>query len=94
LFEQGPNSSWDAQVTNPSLWFFPNGSCLMAYRGGCAFGTREGSCGRDVGVGNSPHVAMAFAPSWDAEFVRLGDRPVWMNRTEDPGIFQVCARKL
>jgi sucrose-6-phosphate hydrolase SacC (GH32 family) len=88
ILQPGSNSSWDAQVTNPSIWFHPNGSALMAYRGGCASGTREGSCGKSVGVGNSPHVAMAFAPSWDAEFVRLSDRPVWMERTEDPGLFR------
>ena len=51
---------------------------------------REGSCGRNISprVPNSPHVAMAFAPRWDAPFVRLSPGPVWMNRTEDPGLFR------
>eukprot|EP01046_Picozoa_sp_COSAG06_P031434 COSAG06_NODE_3061_length_5906_cov_26.812468_9_plen_107_part_00 len=58
----------------------------MAYRGGPCLSdpAHNGTCGKP-GVPNSPHVAFATAPRWDAEFTRLGSQPAWMERTEDPG---------
>lgn len=34
ILEPAPADRWDSFVTNPSLFFFPNGSALLAYRGG------------------------------------------------------------
>ena len=89
ILAPGPSDTWDAFVTNPSVYFYPNGSALMAYRGGpCLTDPQHnGTCGRP-GVPNSPHVAFAYAPRWDAEFTRLSSQPAWTERTEDPGIFR------
>ena len=86
ILPPGPPDTWDAFVTNPSIYFYPNGSALMAYRGGPCLNdpAHNGTCGKP-GVPNSPHVAFATAPRWDAEFTRLGSQPAWMERTEDPG---------
>ena len=33
ILEPGPPGTWDDFVTNPSLYFFPNGTGILAYRG-------------------------------------------------------------
>jgi len=81
ILEPGANGTWDSFVTNPSIFFFPNGSALMAYRGGPCLKGKENWC-------DFHKIGMAFAPSWDAEFKRIGTAPVFENQTEDPGIFR------
>lgn len=78
--EPGPTGSWDDFVTNPSIYFFPNGTGLMAYRGGPCL-SRKDSC-------NAHHCAIATASSWNLPFHRIGDQPAWSEQTEDPGIFR------
>jgi hypothetical protein len=69
---EGRPGKWDAFVTNPSVHIFPNGTVLMAYRGGW----------------NPWHVGIAVAPSWKDPFVRVSDDPAFPIINEDPGIFQ------
>jgi hypothetical protein len=52
----GQCAPWDAFVTNPSVYIFPNGTALMAYRGGW----------------NPWHVGIATAPSIFGPFERVG----------------------
>ena len=69
---EGRPGKWDAFVTNPSVHVFPNGTVLMAYRGGW----------------NPWHVGVAVAPSWKEPFRRVSDDPVIQVINEDPGLFQ------
>ena len=41
VLEPAPLTAWDSFVTNPSLYFFPNGTALLAYR--CGGGRRSRS---------------------------------------------------
>jgi|EP01048_Picozoa_sp_COSAG05_P008137 hypothetical protein len=69
----GNCSPWDAFVTNPSVYIFPNGTALMAYRGGW----------------NPWHVGIAVAPSIFGPFVRVGNGlPAFDVVNEDPGLFR------
>jgi hypothetical protein len=76
-----PASAWDSFVTNPSsVYFFPNGSALIAYRGGPCV-SADASCDKH-------HVGIAVAPSWDAPLVRGGAAPVLAEQNEDPDVFR------
>eukprot|EP01046_Picozoa_sp_COSAG06_P026725 COSAG06_NODE_2316_length_7094_cov_4.313796_1_plen_476_part_10 len=86
VIEPAGFDQWDSFVTNPSLYVFPNGTCLLAYRGGpCGLSyknhTPQQWCDRS-------HVGIATAPSWDAPFKRIGHVPTYPNLTEDPGLFR------
>jgi hypothetical protein len=78
VVEPGPPGSWDDFITNPSIFFFPNGTGLMAYRGGP---TQEQ--GHDYW-----RVGMAVTDRWDKPFQRVGDAPASTTMSEDPGIFR------
>lgn len=78
VVEPGPPGSWDDFITNPSIFFFPNGTGLMAYRGGP---TQEQ--GHDYW-----RVGMAVTDRWDKPFQRVGDAPAFTTMSEDPGIFR------
>jgi hypothetical protein len=75
--QPGPPGSWDDFITNPSVFFFPNGTGLMAYRGGP---TQEK--GHDYW-----RVGMAVTDAWDKPFKRVGDAPAFTIMSEDPGPF-------
>ena len=80
VLQPAPAGAWDNFVTNPSLYFFPNGTALMAYRGGPCLDRAKGC--------DAHNCAMAAASSWDSQFQRLGSNPAWEQQTEDPGIFR------
>ena len=82
ILAPGATGSWDSFVSNPSLFFFPNGSVLMAYRGGPCLGCPP------IKNGGGHHIGIATASAWDQEFKRIGDAPVFTTLNEDPGIFQ------
>ena len=67
---------WDFFVTNPSVHIMGNGTILMAYRAGNA---SHGPNGGRTGI--------AVAPSWEAPFERVSDKPVYPDVNEDPGLF-------
>ena len=76
--EPGRPGSWDDFITNPSVFFYPNGTGLMAYRGGP---TQEQ--GHDYW-----RIGMAVTDRWDRPFKRVGDAPAFTIMSEDPGIFR------
>ena len=57
----GRPGKWDTFVTNPSVYVFPNGTVLMAYRGGW----------------NPWHVGIAVAQSWRGPYTRTSDNPAF-----------------
>ena len=66
---EGLPGKWDAFVTNPSVYIFPNGTVLMAYRGGWS----------------PWHIGIAVAPSWRGPYRRVSDEPAFPIENEDPG---------
>lgn len=68
----GRPGKWDYFVTNPSVYFFKNGTVLMAYRGGWS----------------PWHVGIAVATSWKDPFERVSDTYAFPDINEDPGLFR------
>ena len=81
VVEPGAPGSWDDFITNPSVFFFPNGTGLMAYRGGP---TQE----LPVRSHDFWKIGMAVTDGWDKPFKRVGAAPISTTMSEDPGIFQ------
>jgi hypothetical protein len=85
VLEPGPATAWDGYVTNPSLYVYPNGSVLLAYRGGPCPIPKGGK--KDT-VCNAHRVSVAFAERWDGEYKRMRTAPAFTEQNEDPGIFR------
>ena len=93
VLEPSAANAWDSFVTNPSLYFFPNGSAIMVYRGGPCMPKKSDPHPKTDRPCDGHHVAIATAPSWKGPFTRVDtpgvDGPyAWPNQTEDPGIFR------
>ena len=86
--------------THPSLYFFENGTALMAYRGGQPSSSSSSSSSTSSSSssaapapapsgGGWPHyVGVARAGSWRGPYVATSDAPVFPDEQEDPGIFR------
>ena len=86
VLEPGPATAWDGYVTNPSMFVFPNGSVLLAYRGGpCPLPNGANT----TVLCNAHRISVAVADRWDGVYKRVGSVPAFMEQNEDPGIFRV-----
>ena len=86
VLEPGPAAAWDGYVTNPSMFVFPNGSVLLAYRGGPCPIPKGGN---STVLCNAHRINVAVAERWDGVYKRVGSVPAFMEQNEDPGIFRV-----
>ena len=87
----GDTNDWDAMVTNPAPFIFPNGTALLYYRG-----TKWPIDGLErIGVAKSTH-------GWRGPYGRVGEgKPLWGNGSdsddrrayvEDPSVWQDTKR--
>ena len=85
VLEPGPAAAWDGYVTNPSMFVFPNGSVLLAYRGGPCPIPKGGN---STVLCNAHRVNVAVAERWDGVYKRLGSVPAFITQNDrGPGDF-------
>ena len=88
VLEPGPAAAWDGYVTNPSMFVFPNGSVLLAYRGGPCPIPKGGN---STVLCNAHRVNVAVAERWDGVYKRLGSVPAFMEQNDRTRRFFGCA---